>query len=67
MMSQNRPAAKDRLAAEEDHSCNLRAELDVAAIPARLDELAGRHWGARLDLPRQQRELLGRIEAPMRA
>jgi uncharacterized membrane protein len=63
MMSQNRQAAKDRLAAEEDHSCNLRAELDVAAIHARLDELAGRQWETLLDLQRQQLELLGRIEA----
>ena len=42
MMSQNRQAAKDRLAAEEDYLVNLWAELEVAAIHDRLDDLAER-------------------------
>jgi uncharacterized membrane protein len=63
MMSQNRQTVKDRLRAEADYAVNLRAELDVAAVHARLDELSGRQWAALLDLQRQQLELLKRIEA----
>jgi len=63
MMSQNRQTVKDRLQAEADYAVNLRAELDVAAVHARLDELSGRQWAALLEVQRQQLELLGRIEA----
>jgi uncharacterized membrane protein len=62
MMSQNRQAAKDRLQAEADYAVNLRAELDVAAVHARLDDLSGRQWAALLEVQHQQLELLGRIE-----
>jgi uncharacterized membrane protein len=62
MMSQNRQSAKDRRRAEADYAVNLRAELDVSAVHARLDELSGRQWAALLELQRQQLELLSRIE-----
>ncbi len=62
MMSQNRQAAKDRLNAEHDFQIDMRAELEVAAIKLRLDELAGRQWDALVALQHQQLELLGRIE-----
>ena len=39
MMSQNRSAAKDRMAAEVDHDVNLKAELEVNLIMRRLDDL----------------------------
>jgi uncharacterized membrane protein len=39
MMSQNRQAAKDRLAAEIDHQVNTKAELEIANLIRRLDEL----------------------------
>lgn len=41
MMSQNRQAAKDRLAAEVDHQVNTKAELEVALLMRRLDEMEG--------------------------
>jgi uncharacterized membrane protein len=63
MMSQNRQTVKDRLRAEADYAVNLRAELDVAAVHARLDELSGRQWAALLEVQHQQLELLSRIEA----
>jgi uncharacterized membrane protein len=63
MMSQNRQEAKDRLHAEHDYQVNLRAELEVVAIQARLDELAGRQWDALLALQREQLELLRQVEA----
>jgi uncharacterized membrane protein len=39
MMSQNRQAAKDRLAAEIDHQVNTKAELEINNLIRRLDEL----------------------------
>jgi len=54
MMSQNRQAAKDRLAARLDYEVNLRAELDILRlhdmiehmVAARLDELLERRPAA---------------------
>src|SRR5918995_6284395 len=63
MMSQNRQAAKDRLTAEQDYQINLRSEIDIAAVHARLDELTDRQWTALLDVQQQQLEVLNRIEA----
>lgn len=39
MMSQNRAAAKDRLAAEHDYMTNLRAELDIMRLHDKLDAM----------------------------
>ena len=39
MMSQNRQASKDRLAAEIDHQVNTKAELEIGLLMRRLDEL----------------------------
>ncbi|WP_267397586.1 MULTISPECIES: DUF1003 domain-containing protein [unclassified Sphingomonas] len=39
MMSQNRQAAKDRLAASLDYETNLRAELDILRLHEKLDAL----------------------------
>jgi uncharacterized membrane protein len=62
MMSQNRQASKDRLAAEHDYQVNLKAELEIVEMRERLNALAGDQWEALLDLQRQQIELLTRIE-----
>ena len=62
MMSQNRQAAKDRLAAEHDYKVNVHAEAEVATIRQRLDDLAGAQWGELLALQQQQLALLARIE-----
>jgi uncharacterized membrane protein len=62
MMSQNRQATKDRDKAEADYLVDRQAELNIAAVHARLDELSGRQWEMLLDLQRQQLELLNRIE-----
>ena len=62
MMSQNRQAAKDRLAAEHDYGVNIHAEAEVATIRERLDDLAGNQWGELLALQQQQIELLSQIE-----
>ena len=39
MMSQNRQAAKDRIAAEIDHDVNTKAELEVGLLLKRIDDL----------------------------
>jgi uncharacterized membrane protein len=46
MMSQNRQAAKDRVAARLDYEVNLKAELEIAALHAKIDRLAARTGGA---------------------
>jgi uncharacterized membrane protein len=63
MMSQNRQAAQDREKAEADFAVNMRAELDVAAVHARLDQLAGLQWATLVDMQQRQLDLLTRIEA----
>src|SRR6185312_6577671 len=39
MMSQNRAAAKDRLAAEHDYTVNLRSELELMHLHDKLDQV----------------------------
>ena len=39
MMSQNRQAAKDRLAAAHDYEVNLKAEIEIMALHEKLDEI----------------------------
>ena len=63
MMSQNRQSAKDREKAEADYAVNTRAEQDVAAVHARLDELAGLQWATLVDMQQRQLDLLTQIEA----
>jgi uncharacterized membrane protein len=42
MMSQNRMAAKDRLDARHDYEVNLKAELEITQLHAKIDELQQR-------------------------
>jgi uncharacterized membrane protein len=63
MMSQNRQNAKDREKAEADYEVDRQAELDIAAVHARLDELTDRQWTALLEVQQQQLAILTRIEA----
>jgi CRP/FNR family transcriptional regulator, cyclic AMP receptor protein len=47
MMSQNRQSAKDRLKADADYEVNLKAELEVAQLHRKLDNIYERleeHW-----------------------
>ena len=52
MMSQNRQAAKDRLAAEIDHEVNTKAELEIGNLIRRLDELEKTMDESQLELKR---------------
>ena len=55
MMSQNRQAAKDRIAAEHDYEINLKAELEIMGLHEKLDGLRSRELA---DLLAQQIALL---------
>jgi len=62
MMSQNRMAAKDRLDARSDYEVNLRAEMEIMGLHAKLDEVRDRDWAEFLALQREQLDALQRIE-----
>ncbi len=62
MMSQNRQALKDRAVAANDYEVNLRAEMEVALIHERLDDLVERQWEQLVQLQQEQLDLLRRID-----
>ena len=63
MMSQNRQSSKDRLDARSDYEVNLRAELEIMALHAKLDAVREREWAEFLRLQEEQAAVLRRIEA----
>ncbi len=63
MMSQNRQAAHDRIEARNDYEVNLRAEVEITALHAKLDDVRGGEWTEFLRLQREQLEALKRLEA----
>jgi uncharacterized membrane protein len=63
LMSQNRQAAKDRLAAEHDYEVNLRAELEVRYLHEKLDELRGQRWLELVEMQQKQIEFLEKLLA----
>ena len=58
MMSQNRQSAKDRSDAQHDYEVNLKAEMEVATLHLKLDELRDRQWSELIELQRRQLALL---------
>ena len=61
MMSQNRQSAKDRLRAEHDYQVNLKAELEVRQLHAKLDLLLTRQWQRLLEIQEMQTELIEEV------
>ncbi len=61
MMSQNRQAIKDRLDAQHDYEVNLKAELEIAGLHEKFDELRETKWLELIELQKQQIELLEKI------
>ena len=55
LMSQNRQAARDRLAAGLDYEVNLKAEIEIVELHEKLDRILGEHLE---ELLRTQREQL---------
>lgn len=58
MMSQNRQGAKDRLQAEHDYRVNLKAELEIRHLNAKLDLLLTHQWQQLLEIQRVQTDLI---------
>jgi len=58
MMSQNRQEAKDRLRAEHDYRVNLKAELEIRHLNAKMDELVVHQWQRLLEIQQIQVEML---------
>jgi uncharacterized membrane protein len=65
MMSQNRLAAKDRLDARNDYEVNLRAEMEIMGLHAKLDAVRDREWADFVRVQQEQLEVLRRIEASL--
>lgn len=61
MMSQNRQAAKDRLDAGHDYEVNLKAELEIAALHEKIDQLREQQWTALLAMQQEQIRLLSSL------
>jgi uncharacterized membrane protein len=61
MMSQNRQESKDRLRAEMDYKVNLKAELEIRHLKAKLDQLASHQWRRLLEVQEMQTQLMEEI------
>ena len=66
MMSQNRQEAKDRLRGEHDYRVNLKAELEIRQLHAKLDQLLTRQWQRLLEIQQVQMELMEEIASHRR-
>ena len=63
MMSQNRQAEKDRIAAAHDYEINLRSEIEILAIQEKLDHLRGEQHERILAQQGEILDALARLEA----
>jgi uncharacterized membrane protein len=63
MMSQNRQAAKDRIAAEHDYEVNLKAELEIMALHQKMDALREQQWSELVAMQQEQIGLLTKLLA----
>jgi uncharacterized membrane protein len=61
LMSQNRQAARDRLAAGLDYEVNLKAEIEILELHAKLDQILSEHLNELLQTQREQLRLLTRL------
>ncbi len=58
MMSQNRQESKDRLRSEYDYRVNLKAELEIRLLHAKVDQLLTHQWQRLLEIQQLQIELM---------
>ena len=63
MMSQNRQAARDRLDVQHDYEVDTKAELEIASLQARLDEIQAVQWVELMKIQQQQLALLTDLAA----
>ena len=62
MMSQNRQAIKDRLDAQHDYEVNLKAEIEIATLHEKFDELRQRVMEDLLAMQKEQMNILNEIK-----
>ena len=62
MMSQNRQSAKDRSDARADYEVNVRAEVEVMALHAKLDLLREQDWARLIALVERQQRAIEELE-----
>lgn len=65
MMSQNRQAAKDRLAAAHDYEINLKAELEIMSLHEKMDDLRQQQLTRLLEYQEEQIRLLIGLKNPV--
>ena len=61
MMSQNRLSVKDRLDAAHDYEVNLKAEMEIANLHEKLDELRNKQWSELVEMQQEQIRLLTKL------
>ncbi len=61
MMSQNRQEAKDRLRGEHDYRVNLKAELEIRHLNAKIDLLLTHQWQRLLEIQQVQTDLMQEV------
>lgn len=61
MMSQNRQEVKDRLRAEHDYRINLKAELEIRHVNAKIDLLLTHQWQHLLEVQQIQTDLIEEV------
>jgi len=61
MMSQNRQEDKDRLRSEHDYVVNLRAELEIRHLHAKIDQLMSHQWQRLMEIQEIQTELMEQL------
>ncbi|MCA9259951.1 MAG: DUF1003 domain-containing protein [Planctomycetales bacterium] len=58
MMSQNRQESKDRIRAEHDYRVNLKAEVEIRQLHAKIDMLLTHQWQRLLEIQQMQMDLM---------
>ena len=67
MMSQNRQASRDRSDAKTDYEVNVRAEMEITAVHAKLDMLREQEWLRLLVMLEEQQRTLESISSRLKA
>jgi uncharacterized membrane protein len=65
MMSQNRQAARDRSDARNDYEVNLRAEMEIGAVHAKLDLLREQEWTRLVSVLDEQQRTLAAMQVKL--
>jgi len=58
MISQNRQEQKDRFRAQNDYKVNLKAEIEIRNLNAKIDLLLTHQWQRLLEIQQIQMELM---------